>query len=472
MAPFSAIFNTSIGDKEPVMTFDVVVIGSGQAGVPLATRLAAAGKRVLLAERGDLGGTCVNTGCTPTKTMMASARAAHVARTAGRLGVRVPQVEVDLAAIVDRKDAIVRRWREGVGKRLQAERLTVLHGHARFVGEREVEISGDSHSAETVVINTGVRPLAPPIDGLRETPFLDNASVMNVREVPPHLLILGGGYIGCEFGQMFCRFGSRVTIVDHSGHLLGREDAEVSAALEDVFRKDGIGLELNAKVVQVSGSAGAIDLRLDSGKEVRGSHLLVAVGRRPNTDDLGCDKGNVALDAKGFVVADDEYRTSAPGVYAVVDVIGGPQFTHTSWDDHRLLFDLLLGRSRRGRRGRFIPYTAFTDPQVAGVGLTEREARQRGIPFETVTMPFGNIARAVEVDETAGVLKMILDPNTEHVLGAAIVGAEAGELIHIFVALMQAGATPRAIVDAQFVHPTFAEGVQSLVMKMERYALR
>jgi pyruvate/2-oxoglutarate dehydrogenase complex dihydrolipoamide dehydrogenase (E3) component len=454
------------------MSFDVIVIGSGQAGVPLATRLAAAGKRVLLAERGELGGTCVNTGCTPTKTMMASARAAHVARTAGRLGVRVPQVEVDLAAIVDRKDAIVRRWREGVGKRVHAERLTVLHGHARFVGEREVEISGETHSAQTVVINTGVRPLVPPIDGLGETPFLDNASVMNVREVPPHLLILGGGYIGCEFGQMFRRFGSRVTVVDHSGHLLGREDAEVSAALEDVFRKEGIGLELNARVVQVSGSAGAIGLRLESGKEVRGSHLLVAVGRRPNTDDLGCDKGNVALDAKGFVVADDEYRTSAPQVYAVGDVIGGPQFTHTSWDDHRLLFDLLLGRSRRGRRGRFIPYTAFTDPQVAGVGLTEREARERGISFETVTMPFGNIARAIEVDETAGVLKMILDPNTEHVLGAAIVGAEAGELIHIFVALMQAGATPRAIVDAQFVHPTFAEGVQSLVMKMERYALR
>jgi len=454
------------------MTFDVIVIGSGQAGVPLATRLAAAGKRVLLAERGDLGGTCVNTGCTPTKTMMASARAAHVARTAGRLGVRVPQVEVDLGAIADRKDAIVRRWREGLGKRVQVEGLTVLRGHARFAGEREVEISGEIHKAETIVINTGARALVPPIDGLGETPWLDNASVMSLRDVPSHLLILGGGYIGCEFGQMFRRFGSRVTIVDHSGHLLSREDPEISCALEDIFRKDGIGLELNAKVVQVSGGAGAIDVRLDGGKELRGSHLLVAVGRRPNTDDLGCDKGNVALDAKGFVVADDEYLTSAPGVYAVGDVLGGPQFTHTSWDDHRLLFDLLLGRSRRGRRGRFIPYTVFTDPQVAGVGLTERGARERGLPFETATMAFGSIARAIEVDETAGLLKVILDPQSERVLGASIVGPEAGELIHIFVVLMQAGATARAIVDAQFVHPAFAEGVQSLLMKLERYALR
>jgi pyruvate/2-oxoglutarate dehydrogenase complex dihydrolipoamide dehydrogenase (E3) component len=451
------------------MTFDVIVIGSGQAGAPLATRLAAAGKRVLLAERGELGGTCVNTGCTPTKTMMASARAAHVARTAGRLGVRVPQVEVDLAAIVDRKDAIVRRWRDGVSKHVQAERLTVLRGQARFAGERTVEIAGEVHGAQNIIINTGARPAVPPIDGLNETPWLDNASIMNLRELPSHLLILGGGYIGCEFGQMFRRFGSRVTIVDHSEHLMAREDPEISSALEDVFRKEGIELELNAKVARVSGGPA---LHLEGGKEVRGSHLLVAAGRRPNTDDLGCAKGNVALDEKGFVVAGDDYQTSSKGVYAVGDVLDGPHFTHTSWDDHRLLFDILLGRSRRGRHGRFIPSTAFTDPQVAAVGLTEREARERNIPFETATMPFGSIARAIEVDETAGVLKVLIDPQSERILGASIVGSEAGELIHIFVALMQASATARAIVDAEFVHPTFAEGVQSLVMKLDRYKLR
>ena len=289
---------------------------------------------------------------------------------------------------------------------------------------------------------------------------------------PSHLLVLGGGYIGCEFGQMFRRFGARVTILDHHQHLLSREDPEISAALEEVFRKEGIDLELGAKAASVSGRAGEISLRLAGGKELRGSHLLVAAGRRPNTDDLGCEKAGVALDGKGIVVTDDEYRTSAPGIYAVGDVTGGPQFTHTSWDDHRLLFDILLGRSRKGRRGRFVPYTVFTDPQVAGVGLSERQAREGNVAFEVASMPFGNIARAIEVDETAGLLKVLIDPKTERVLGAAIVGAEAGELIHIFVVLMQAGASARAIVDAEFVHPTFSEGVQSLVMKLERFSLR
>ena len=454
------------------MTFDVIVIGSGQAGVPLANRLARAGKRVLLAERADLGGTCINTGCTPTKTMMASARAAHVARTAFRLGVRAGQVEVDLAAVVDRKDAIVRRWREGVSKRLQVDGLTVVRGQARFAGERQVEVGGEVHSAQTVIINVGARPLAPPIDGLAQVPWLDNATVMQLRQVPAHLLVLGGGYIGCEFGQMFRRFGSRVTIVDQLEHLLSREDPEISSALEGVFRAEEIALELGARTTRVEGRAGEITLALSNGKTLRGSHVLVAVGRRPNTDDLGCEKAGIALDQKGFVVADGQYRTNAKGVYAVGDVLGGPQFTHTSWDDHRLLFDILLGPSRRSRFERFIPYTAFTDPQVAGVGLTEKEARERGVAFESAGMPFGDIARAVETDETAGQMKVLVDPKTERVLGAALVGAEAGELIHVFVALMQAGASARAIVDAEFVHPTFSEGVQSLVMNLDRFSLR
>jgi pyruvate/2-oxoglutarate dehydrogenase complex dihydrolipoamide dehydrogenase (E3) component len=454
------------------MNFDVIVIGSGQAGVPLATRLAAAGQTVMIAERGNLGGTCVNTGCTPTKTMIASARAAHVARTASRLGIRVPQVEVDLAAIVDRKDAIVERWRAGTAKRLNAERLTLIRGHARFAGERQIVIGGQTHTAPEVIINTGARPLLPPIDGLGQVPWLDNHGAMNVRELPGHLIVIGGGYIGCELGQMFRRFGSRVTIVDHSRHLLGRAEPEVSTALEEVFRAEGLELRLGAGVARVSGGPGVISVQLANGDDLRGTHLLIAGGRRPNTDDLDCEKGNVALDAHGYVVADDHYLTSCPGVHAVGDVIGGPQFTHTSWDDHRLLYEILRNGSRRGRNGRFIPSTAFTDPQVASVGMTEQEARDKGLAVEIATMPFGSTARAVEVDETAGVMKIILDAKTERVLGASIAGAEAGELIHIFVTLMQAGASARAIVDAQFVHPTFAEGVQSAVMKLERYKLQ
>jgi pyruvate/2-oxoglutarate dehydrogenase complex dihydrolipoamide dehydrogenase (E3) component len=386
--------------------------------------------------------------------------------------VHAGAVEVDFPAVIERKDAIVRRWREGVERRLKAERLTVVHGQARFAGERRIEVAGQLHDAETIVINVGARPVEPPIDGLRDVPWLDNATAMRLRELPAHLLVLGGGYIGCEFGQMFRRFGSKVTIADHSPRLLGRGDPEISSALEGVFRDEGISLELGTAIRRVSGGAGAIRLHLEGGRELQGTHLLVAVGRRPNTDDLGCEAAGVALDAKGFVIADDRYRTRAAGIYAVGDVLGGPQFTHTSWDDHRLLFEILLGRSQRGRGGRFVPFTAFTDPQVAGVGLTEEEARERGIAFESASQAFGEVARAIEVDETAGLMKVLVDPATERILGATIVGAEAGELIHVFVALMQAGASARAIVDAEFVHPTFSEGVQSLVMKLPRFSLR
>ena len=456
------------------MKVDVIVIGAGQAGPPLAARLAEAGRRVLIAEAKDLGGTCVNNGCTPTKTMIASARAAHVARTAGRLGVRTGDVKMDLAAVVDRKDKIVRQWRESVQKRLDkaGERLTLVRGRARLLAAREIEIDGERHSADVVVLNVGCRAMIPPIPGLAETPHLDNASVMELREVPRKLVVLGGGYIGCEFAQMFRRFGSEVTIVESMDRLMSHEDPESSAALRGVFESEGIELALGAKAASVSGTADDLRVRLDSGREVTGSHLLVALGRRPNTDDLGCDAAGIARDPRGYIPVDDHYKTSADGVYAVGDVTPGPQFTHASWDDHRLLFDHLMGRPGRKRSERLIPITAFTDPQVARVGLTEEGAKKAGVAYEAATMPFGNIARAVELDETAGTMKVLIDPRTERILGASIVGAEAGELIHVFVGLVSAGASARALVDAECVHPTFAEGLQTLVMKLKRYALR
>lgn len=455
------------------MDVDVIIIGTGQAGVPLATRLAAAGKRVLVAERGAAGGTCVNYGCTPTKTMIASARAAHVARTAERLGVRTGDVSVDFGAVVARKTEIVRRWREGVERRIRnaGDKLTFIRGHARFVGEREIEIAGERHRADAVVINVGARPTVPAIAGLAAVPWLDNARAMELSELPRHLVVMGGGYIGCELGQMFRRFGAEVTIVGRAAHLLDREDPEISEAIEKAFRDEGIRLVLGATAERVSAESGGVRVAIAGGAAVAGSHLLVAVGRAPNTDDLGCDAGGVKRDDKGFVLADDGYATTARGVYAVGDAIAQPQFTHTAWDDHRLLFDRLMGRGYRNRRNRIIPYAVFTDPQVGGVGLSEKAARAAGIEHEVATMPFGNIARATELDETAGFMKLLLDPMTERVLGAAIVGAEAGELIHVFVTLMQTGASARAIVDAQFVHPTFAEGLQSLVMRLARYSL-
>jgi len=455
------------------MDVDAIVIGSGQAGVPLATRLAASGKKTVLAERSRLGGTCINYGCTPTKTMVASARAAHVARTAGRLGVHAEAVRIDLPAIVARKDAMVRQWREGVEGRIAAagDRLRLVKGHARFTGEREIEVEGARYRGQIVVINTGVRPASPDVEGLAALPWLDNRRIMELTELPGHLIVLGGGYIGCEFAQMFRRFGSAVTVVQRGPHLLDREDPDVAEAVEGVFRSEGIELILDARVRLAAAQQRDLAIVLENGRKIAGSHILAAVGRRPNTDDLACERGNVALDAKGFVKVDDQYRTSAKGVYAVGDVTGGPQFTHTSWDDHRILFDLLMGRPARSRSGRVIPSVVFTDPQVASVGLNEREAKARGVRHEVARMPFGSIARALETDEMAGILKLIIDPDSERILGANVVGAEGGELIHTFAALMQAGATARAIVDVEIAHPTFAEGLQSVAMRLPRYAL-
>jgi pyruvate/2-oxoglutarate dehydrogenase complex dihydrolipoamide dehydrogenase (E3) component len=289
--------------------------------------------------------------------------------------------------------------------------------------------------------------------------------------VPAHLVVVGGGYVGCELAQAYRRFGAAVTIVEPGAHLLGHEDVDASEAIEAVFREEGIALRLGAAADEVSGGAGTISVRLSDGETVEGSHLLVATGRRPNTDDLGAAAAGVKLDQRGFVEVDDRYRTSAPGVYAVGDCSGGPQFTHAAWDDHRLLFDVLAGTPGRGRKDRLVPWCAYTDPQVAGVGLTERQAIAKGVRHEVATLPFADVARAVETDERAGRLKVLLDPASERILGASIVGAEAGELVHVFAALMQAGAPARAVVEMEVVHPSFAEGLQSVLMALGRYAL-
>jgi pyruvate/2-oxoglutarate dehydrogenase complex dihydrolipoamide dehydrogenase (E3) component len=452
---------------------DVIIIGTGQAGVPLATRLAAAGKRVVIFERGQPGGTCVNVGCTPTKTLVASARVAHVARTAARFGVHVGETSVDFAAVMARKDAIVARWRAGVEKYLGGggDNLKLVRAHARFVGPHAVEANGARYEAKQIVINVGARSAVPVIEGLGGVDPLDSARALDLKRLPAHLLVVGAGYIACEMGQMFRRFGAEVTLVAPSARVLPREDAAVSEALAGVFRAEGIGLRLGTAVTTAARAPAGVELGLADGSKVVGSHLLVATGRTPNTSDLGAAAGNVALDAQGHVVVDERYETSERGVFAVGDCVPGPQFTHVSWDDHRVLFNLLTGAPARKRTDRLVPYTVFTDPQVAGVGLSEQAAREKGHEVEVAVMPFGNIARAIETAETAGVVEVVLDAKTERVLGAFIVGVDAGELIHVFSMVMQAGATARTIVDAEFVHPTFAEGLQTAVMKLKRYAL-
>jgi pyruvate/2-oxoglutarate dehydrogenase complex dihydrolipoamide dehydrogenase (E3) component len=454
------------------MHVDVVVIGSGQAGVPLAVKLAGTGRRVVLVERGVLGGTCVNTGCTPTKTMIASARAAHVARTAERLGVAAGPVTVDFAAVRKRKDEMVTTWREGIERRIDraGKKLELVQGHARFVGPREIEAAGRRISADTVVVDVGARPSIPKITGLDSVPWLDNHRLMDLDALPAHLLVVGGGYVGCEFAQMFRRFGAEVTIVEPDENLMNGEDPEVSREIEAVFSNEGIRIEFKKRVASVRTAGGGVVARLDDGRELEGSHLLVATGRRPNTDDLDCARAGVDLDERGFIVTGEHYETSAEGVFAVGDVTGGPQFTHVAWDDHRILLERLMGRASRARNERSYPYVAFTDPEVAGVGLNEKRARRQGIAYELGATPFSSVGRARESGETAGVLRVLVDPKTERVLGASIVGAAAGELIHCFVVAMEAGASARAIVNAEFAHPTFAEGVQSAVMALERYS--
>lgn len=454
------------------MNWDTIIIGAGQTGVPLSTRLARAGQEVLLVERQHVGGTCVNYGCTPTKTLVASARAAQVARTAGRLGIHASDVTVDFDAVMARKRTLVEQWRSGVERTLReaGDRLTVLHGHARFAGSRSIEVAGESHTADRIVINTGARAAEPSVEGLAAIPWLDNVRLLDLEELPQHLLIVGGGFIGCEFAQLFRRFGADVTLVEPGQHLLGREDPDVSAAIEEVFREEGIRLLLSDRANSVAGSAAGVKVTMNSGKRVHATHLLVATGRTPNTADLGCDAAGVKLDEQGYVVVDEQYRTSADDVFATGDVTGPPQFTHAAWDDHRLLFDVMANGASPKRSARLVPHVTYTDPQVAGVGLTEREATERGVAYELAAMPFGHIARAMETDERAGVVRILVDPRDEKIIGATIVGAEAGELIHIVHALMLVGASARVLVEGQVAHPAFAEGLQSALMRLDRFS--
>lgn len=452
---------------------DVLIIGSGQAGGPLSWRLARSGRSVVLVERAHLGGTCVNVGCTPTKTFIASAEAAHRARRAQELGVTTGPVMVDMAAVVARKRDMVEAWRSGVEGNVEkaAPALRLVRGHATFIGPRTVRVGDETFTADTVVVNTGARPVVPRLDGLDDVAWLDNAGAMELTERPEHLVVLGGGYIGCELGQAYRRFGADVSIVQAGPHLMDREDADVSEALEAAFRDEGVALHLGRKAVRAERVGTGVRLTLDDGTRVEGSHLLVAVGRRPNTDDLGCDAAGIERDDRGHVVVDDRYRTSVDGVYAVGDCTGGPQFTHASWDDHRILFDLLQGKERRTRADRVVPYAAFTDPQVARVGLSQREAEEAGVPHEVATIPFDRIARARETGRTSGLVKVVLHAETERILGAAVVGAEAAELITVFQMLVLADAPASVLVDGQMIHPAFVEGVQSAVMTLPRYAL-
>ena len=448
-------------------TYDAIVIGSGQAGTPLSQKLAERGWSVALVEKENLGGTCVNTGCTPTKTMVASAQVAFYARNAGQWGVRAGQVTVDLAKVVARKDRVVDQSRSGLNRKIEERpNLHFYRGHARFLSPHEVRVGAEVLESSRVFIDTGTRPDVPTLAGLQGIDFLNNASIMQLTEVPEHLIVLGGGYVGMEFGQMFCRFGSKVTIVQREQQILPHEDADVAEALQQALEREGLRFVLGAQASHVETEQGGIALHVQvagSTQTARGSHLLVATGRTPNTDDLGLAAAGVKTDERGFIRVNNRLETSVPGIWALGDVKGGPAFTHISFNDYQIVYANLIEGKALTTDHRPVPYGVFTDPQLGRVGLTEREARAAGFKLKIGKIPMSWVARAIERDETAGLLKIVVDAESDRILGAAILGSEGAEIVQILHAVMLAGAPYTLLKGAVFIHPTLAEGLWTLL---------
>lgn len=450
---------------------DAIVIGAGQAGGPLAGALAGAGRRTVLIERVHVGGTCINEGCTPTKTMVASARVAYLARRGRDYGVETGAVQVDLARVRERKRAIVESFRSGSERRLQhTAGLELVYGEARFTGPRTVRVDGRTLEAELVFINTGGRPADPDVEGLDQVGTLDSTSIMELDAVPGHLLVLGGGYIGLEFAQMFRRFGSRVTVVQRGRQLLPLEDEDIAGAVLEVVQQDGIEVLLESAARCAARDAGGVRLvvRTPEGERtLRGSHVLLAAGRVPNTDRLGLEAAGIATDAKGYVRVNPRLETSVPGVYALGDVKGGPAFTHISYDDYRIIRTNLLQGGDATTDGRLVPYTVFIDPQLGRIGLSERDARKQGRAYRVARMPMSSVARALEMDESRGVMKALVDPESGRILGAAVLGIEGGELMAMLQLAMMGNVAYSRMRDAVFAHPTLAESFNNLFSSLE-----
>jgi pyruvate/2-oxoglutarate dehydrogenase complex dihydrolipoamide dehydrogenase (E3) component len=445
------------------MQFDAIIIGTGQAGSPLAGALADKGWKVAIIERGNLGGTCINTGCTPTKTMVHRAQVAHYARNAARWGVRASNVSVDLPKIVVQKNEVVQGSRDGQQKNIDKRpTLRLYRGTAQFTGPHQVKVGDDLLESDKIFINTGARPNLPPIAGLDQVKYLTNETIMELLEVPESLVVLGGGYIGLEFGQMFARFGSKVTIIQHSGQIVPREDPEVAAELQKELEVEGIKFALNTNVKSVEQEGGSITLTTEqSGKtsKLTGTHLMVATGRRPNTEELSLDKAGVETRKDGTIKVNGKLETNGPGIWALGDVKGGPAFTHISYNDYQIVYANLIEGKNLTIDNRIVPYCVFTDPQLGGVGLTEKEARVKGYKLKIGKATMSHVARARERDETAGLMKLVVDASNDRILGANILSSDGGETVHILYTLMLADAPYTLLKGAVYIHPTLAEGL-------------
>ena len=442
-------------------TYDLAVIGSGQGGVPLALDWAARGRRVVLFERGAVGGTCVNVGCTPSKAFLASAHAAGRARRAVDVHVHA-EVRVDVPAVMNRVRDVVKTWHDGVEAKLAASTVELVRAEASFAAPRVLEAGGARYEAQTVVLDTGARAVHPPIPGLAGTPFLTNENWFDQTTLPRRLLVLGSGYIGLELGQGAARLGSHVTIVTPDERLVAREEADTCDVLSRSLARDGATVILGRRTESVTYRDGAFALKLDDGTIAEGDALLVATGRAPNIPPGAVDNAGLTLDARGTIAIDDRFATSAPGHYAIGDCAGQPQFTHVAWEDFRRLRAILDGDRTRTRSDRTLAYAMFTEPQIGRCGITADEAAAKGIAHRAVTLQLEDVARGTEWALEDGFFRLVVDPESDRILGATFAGYEAGELIHVIVAHMEAGSTWRVLERSVHIHPTFGEGLPSL----------
>lgn len=460
-----------------VERFDAIVIGSGQGGNPLAKALANAGRHTAIIESTHFGGTCINEGCSPSKTMVSSARVAYLARRGADYGVRTGSISVDMTKVRERKRGIVDSFRDSTERGLASTKgLEIIRGVGSFVSPKEVNVAlndGGARrlSADLIILNTGCRPSIPNIPGLDSAPYLNSTTIMELDTVPERLIVLGGGYVGVEFAQMFRRFGSRVTMLQRHDKLLGREDADVAEEVVKILREDGIDILFDVETVHVRAAddGGVIlTLRDATGEhDLRGSHLLVATGRTPNTEALNLSAAGVTVDGHGYTPVNERLETNVPGIYAIGDMNGGPAFTHISYDDFRILRDNLLHGGHASTKGRLVPNVVFMDPQLGSVGMRESEARQTGRPIRVAKLPMSWVARADEMDETRGFMKAIVDGETGEILGCAILGVEGGEIMSALEIAMMGHLPYTAIKEAVFAHPTLSESLNNLFMSLD-----